>query len=60
MFFVIVQPEMPATAAGIPSGIAGDLSPLTATQFAAHAATYQPVRGGSSAATDAANWIAIS
>jgi hypothetical protein len=54
MLFVIVQPEMPA--AGIPSGIAGDLSPLTATQFA----TYQPVRAGSYAATDAANWIAIS
>ena len=56
MLFVIVQPEMPAAAAGIPSGIAGNLSPLTATQFA----TYQPVRAGSYAATDAANWIAIS
>jgi hypothetical protein len=34
MLFVIVQPEMPT--AGTPSGIAGELSPLTATQFAAH------------------------
>ena len=38
MFFVAIQPEMRAAAAGNLPGIADNLSALTATQFGAHAA----------------------
>lgn len=59
MFFVAIQPEMPATTGGNLSRSADHLSALTATQFAAHAATNQFARAGWYAACDTSNWVAI-